>query len=207
MSVITCRSNVLRGSKAVPGSFPNEAQYNYVGASTGPWLVRQMNALRGSALSPVSHLDIVKGPLCRTPTGAAWVLSGLVRNTRYVSREERDLRGVNRMGGQHVDAAPCAALIVVRRSPDWWELGHQARREILESRKVDFTSGLQYLSGVVRRWQHRRDLSEQFDYVTWFEYEPRDSAAFDDLLAAWRASEEWNYVDRECDVRLVGAGW
>jgi hypothetical protein len=65
--------------------------------------------------------------------------------------------------------------------------------------------GLRYLSSIVRRWQYRRDLSTQFDCVTWFEYEPRDSAAFDDLLTAWRASEEWNYVDRECDIRLVGS--
>jgi hypothetical protein len=50
-----------------------------------------------------------------------------------------------------------------------------------------------------------RDVSEHepFDFVTWFEYAPGDAAAFDDLLAELRVSEEWRYVDREVDVRLV----
>ena len=49
---------------------------------------------------------------------------------------------------------------------------------------------------------HGRDLGEQFDFVTWFEYAPRDSAVFDDLLAALRGTEEWKYIEREIDIRL-----
>jgi hypothetical protein len=133
------------------------------------------------------------------------VLSGLVRNTRYVSREEP---GAIESGQPETSraATACGALIALRRSSEWWQLGRQIRREILETQSDRITSGLQYLSAIVQRWQHPRDLSGQFDCVTWFEYELRDSAAFDDLLFAWRASEGWNYVDRECEIRVVGAG-
>ena len=205
MSVITCRSNVLRGVRPLPRNLPNEAQYNYVGGNSGSWQVTQLQALRGSPLSSVRHLEVIKGQLDRPLTGASWVLSGLVRNTRYVSREEPNLSDSGRRQVPKSDA-PCAALIAIRRSEQWWQLGQAARREIMEVRSLYLTAGLHYLSGMMRRWQHRRDLSEQFDCVTWFEYEPRDSAAFDDILFDWRASEEWNYVDRECDIRLIQSG-
>ena len=35
------------------------------------------------------------------------------------------------------------------------------------------------------------------------EYEEKDSEIFDTLVARLRATEEWGYVDREVDVRLV----
>jgi len=42
--------------------------------------------------------------------------------------------------------------------------------------------------------------------LTWFEYAPSDSPAFDELVAALRATEEWAYVDREVDIRVVRDG-
>jgi hypothetical protein len=50
---------------------------------------------------------------------------------------------------------------------------------------------------------HCRDLSENepFDFLTWFEYAPADEAAFNQVVAALRATEE--YVEREVDIRLV----
>jgi len=206
MSVITCRSNVLRGTRSCPRQLPHDAQYNYVGGNGGAWSVTSASALSGLPLARVTHIDIVRGPLSRTPPGTAWVLSGLVRNTRYVSREDFETRAPE-IPHAPKSTAMCAALIAIRRSKQWWELGHQVRREILETQSDLWTAGLHYLTGMVRRWQHRRDLSEQFDCVTWFEYEPHDAEAFDKLLTAWRASEEWSYVARECDIRLAGAGW
>jgi hypothetical protein len=52
---------------------------------------------------------------------------------------------------------------------------------------------------------HCRDLrpAEPFDFVTWFEYAPADTAVFDELLHALRTSPEWAYVEREIDIRLV----
>jgi hypothetical protein len=62
---------------------------------------------------------------------------------------------------------------------------------------------LRYLPEVARRLHHSRDLGEPFDFLTWFEYAPEYSAAFEELVVSLRASEEWKYVDREVDIRLV----
>jgi len=51
-----------------------------------------------------------------------------------------------------------------------------------------------------------RDLGEPFDFITWFEYAPEHERDFDALLAELRAREEWTYVEREIDIRLVQAG-
>ena len=206
MSVITCRSNQLRGARERSGRRPEESVYTYVGGTTGAWEVTDQFARRGARLVPITRLDVHGDHLNRSPLGTAWILSGLVRNTRYVTREEFAVPE-KRIRACAPPAPTCAALIPIRRSPDWWQLGREARHEILEAQSQQTPSGLRYLSAIIRRWQHRLDLSEQFDCVTWFEYEPRDSAAFDDLLAEWRTSEEWKFVDRECDIRLVRSAW
>jgi len=46
-------------------------------------------------------------------------------------------------------------------------------------------------------------LNEPFDFLTWFEYAPDHSAAFDELVLRLRETKEWEYVDREIDIRLV----
>ena len=66
-------------------------------------------------------------------------------------------------------------------------------------------TGLKYLPAVARRLHHCRDLGEHepFDFLTWFEYAPSDAAAFDTLVAELRGTEEWVYVEREIDIRLI----
>jgi len=63
---------------------------------------------------------------------------------------------------------------------------------------------LKYLPAIARRLHHCRDLgeSEPFDFITYFDFAKDDTNAFDDMLAAMRASEEWKYIDREIDIRL-----
>ena len=60
---------------------------------------------------------------------------------------------------------------------------------------------------VARRLHHCRDLgeSEPFDFLTLFDYAKTDASAFDDMLAELRATEEWKFVEREVDIRLVKA--
>lgn len=41
------------------------------------------------------------------------------------------------------------------------------------------------------------------DFLTWFEYTNDDSDAFEDLVRQLRDTEEWTYVEREVDIRLV----
>jgi hypothetical protein len=63
--------------------------------------------------------------------------------------------------------------------------------------------GLEYLPRIARRLHHGRDLGEPFDFLTWFEFAPIDAAAFDELVARLRVTEEWRYVVREVDIRLA----
>lgn len=50
-----------------------------------------------------------------------------------------------------------------------------------------------------------RTLGEPFDFLTWFEYAPEDVDAFEDMLHGLRATLEWQYIDREVDIRLSRA--
>ena len=76
---------------------------------------------------------------------------------------------------------------------------------MLEEQSKHVAVGLQYLPAVARRLHHCRDLGENepFDFLTRFEYTPANEAAFDRLVSELRASGEWNYVDREIDIRLL----
>ena len=61
---------------------------------------------------------------------------------------------------------------------------------------------LDYLPGVARRLLHCRDINESFDLLTWFEFAPIETRAFDELLRRLRGTEEWSYVEREAEIRL-----
>ena len=202
MSVITCRSNVVRGVRELSKRRPMEALYNYLGGTTGSWRVTNVTTHSGPPLKVVSHLEVVNGPLERLPSGTAWVLRGVVSNTRYVTHEERSQLEL-RQPALNRSEASCAALIPIRKSAQWWNLAQDERREIFEARSRHIETGLRFLPAIARRLQHGRDLGEEFDFVTWFEYAPCDSAAFDDLVAMLRTTEEWRYVEREIDIRLV----
>ncbi len=182
--------------------------FSYLGGTVGAWRVTDMVTHCGAPLPHVTHVDIINGPVALpSPSGAAasqatWILRGVVSNTRYVTRDERALLEARQPPLGRVEAT-CAALIPLKKSAAWWSLAQDERRDILEARSKHIATGLHYLPAVARRLQHSRDLGEPFDFLTWFEFAPGDAAAFDDLLRALRASEEWQFVERECDIRLV----
>jgi chlorite dismutase len=135
-----------------------------------------------------------------------WVLRGITSNERYVTAEEKaQLVGVQQGLGR--PSSTCAALIPVRKSAAWWALTQDVRRSIFEERTNHIKIGLAHLPPVARRLHHCRDLSESepFDFLTWFEFEPAYEQQFDALVSELRASDEWKYVDRETDIRLVRA--
>ena len=59
------------------------------------------------------------------------------------------------------------------------------------------------MPAIARKLYHCRDIGQPFDFLTWFEYAPEDSDNFEELVKALRETEEWKYVDREIDIRLV----
>jgi len=177
--------------------------FHFIGGSTGPWRVTRQQVLSGEPLAAVTHLQIAAGESA-SPADAAWALRGITSNERYVtSAEKSHLVAVQEGLGR--PQASCGALIPIRKTAAWWALTQDARREILEERSRHVQIGLRYLPAVARRLHHCRDLSEHepFDFLTWFEFAPADAAGFDQLLAELRASEEWRYVDREVELRLI----
>ena len=100
-------------------------------------------------------------------------------------------------------SATAAALIPIQKSAAWWALPQDERRAVFEDRSHHIAASLGYLPRIARRLHHGRDLGEPFDFVTWFEFAPADAAAFDELCAALRATEEWSFVEREVEVRLI----
>jgi hypothetical protein len=179
-----------------------DRSFTFVGGATGPWRVVRMETIAGEPLPEVPRIEVVSALLGSPPSGAAWLLRGFTSNERYVTRPERQLL-VARQPPLGRSEAVNAALIPIRKSSAWWELTQDERRLVLEERSDHIKIGLRYLPAIARRLHHSRDLGEPFDFLTWFEFAPEHAAAFDELVYSLRASEEWKYVDREVDVRLV----
>lgn len=182
----------------------NARLFAFVGGEIGPWRVIEIKTVVGEALADVKRLKVVNGAVPLLSNSAKWLLRGVTSNERYVTRLEKD-QLVAKQPDLGRREATCAALIPIRKTASWWSLAQDERRRIFEENSSHIKIGLKYLPAVARRLHHCRDLgdNEPFDFLTWFEYAPSDSAAFDELLAELRASEEWMYVDREIDIRLV----
>lgn len=83
----------------------------------------------------------------------------------------------------------------------WWELPQDERRAIFEETSHHTAIGMEFLPAVARRLYHCRDIGEPFD-LTWFEYAPEHASAFDELLNRLRVTREWDFVEREVEIRL-----
>lgn len=176
--------------------------FGFAGGDAGRWQVLSMNTLAGEPLASVRALDVLEGDTCQTQA-RRWVLRGITSNERYVTREEKE-NLVAKQQGLGRPQSTCAAIIPLRKSVDWWALTQDERRKIFEDQSRHIAIGMNYLPAIARRLHHCRDLGpdEPFDFITWFEFAEADMAAFDEMLKALRASPEWQYVDREMDIRL-----
>ncbi len=178
--------------------------FSFMGGDTGLWRVAKMEAVVGEPLPAARRLEIASGSEIPPDPQAAWVLRGITSNERYVVREERN-QIVAKLLGLGCPEATCAALIAIRKNEAWWALTQDERLSIFKEQSHHTKIGLQYFPELARRLHHCRDLSENepFDFLTWFEYAPAQEAAFNKLVAELRAIEEWKYVEREVDIRLV----
>ena len=176
--------------------------FTFVGGDAGTWRVAGIAPVVGEPLAHVARVDVVDRSLASLPSGARWLLRGVTSHERYVTRDEHELLAVKTPPLGRIEAT-CAALIPIRKSASWWALAQDERRAILETRSEHIKVGLQYLPAVARRLHHSRDLGEPFDFLTWFEYAPSDAGAFEELVGRLRRTEEWTYVEREVDIRLI----
>jgi hypothetical protein len=177
--------------------------FGFAGGTTGSWRIVGMDAIVGDPLADVKRIDVLDGA-APAPQGASWLLRGITSNERYVTRDEKG-RLVASQPGLGRPGSTCAALIPIRKNSAWWALPQDERRAIFEDQSTHIKTGLKYLPAIARRLHHCRDLGpgEPFDFLTWFEFAPEDTAAFNGLLAELRATLEWSYVDREIDIRVV----
>ena len=196
-------SSVAGESPKREGAAMNPRLYTFVGGKAGGWSVLGVKAVVGDPLQAADRLDIVTGAVA-LPDGAKWILRGVTSNERYVTQAEKE-QLVKKQVALGRPEATHAALIPIRKNAKWWALTQDERRAILEERSNHVKTGLKYLPAVARRLHHCRDLTdvEPFDFLTLFDYAKADAAAFDDLVGALRATEEWKYVEREVDIRLV----
>ena len=174
----------------------------FVGGRKGIWKVSSMKTINGPPLEKVQRLDVVGGLMPKLPPGGKWFLRGVTSNERYTTRREHQ-KLIARQHELGRPEATFATLIPITKSPSWWTLTQDERRRIFETQSGHIRTGLKYLPAIARRLYHCRDLDEPFDFLTWFEYAPSSESAFNDLVAELRETEEWTYVAREVDIRLV----
>jgi Chlorite dismutase len=174
------------------------------GGQSGAWRITLNSAVKGEGLLAVPALTITQSAsiaLPILPSATAWRLAGTASHLRYVEKAEKE-QLTEKQAPLGRKEASFAALIPIRKSAAWWELGQDERREILEAKSHHISSSLKYLPQVARQLYHCRDLGEPFDFITWFEYAPEHAAQFEELVAMLRSTEEWTFVEREVDVRL-----
>lgn len=159
-----------------------------------------MEPVTGQPLPVVPRLAVLEGSDAAKPT-VVWALRGVTSNLRYTRRDEQEVLA-SRQAGLGRPEATRAALIPITKSAAWWDLTQDERRELFEETSHHIQIGLGYLPAVARRLYHGRDLGEPFDFLTWFEYAPQHVSAFDELVTRLRQTREWEFVEREIDIRL-----
>lgn len=177
------------------GLVPEPLLVAFVAGFEGLWLIEGISAPVGEPLPPAARLAVIEGADAEHPRSAH---AGRTGEPRWV------LRGV--VAGQGEDAradqlplgraeARCAALLAVRMAPGWWERAEEDRRAL--------SANVEHGPTVSRRILRARDRDEPFDVLTWFEFPPDRQPEVDEITARLRDSEEWSYVEREVDIRLI----
>jgi chlorite dismutase len=175
------------------------------GGQSGGWRVVSIAQVRGETLAHVPAMSVIQSEaiaLPLLPSATSWRLAGVTSHLRYTERAEKEQLAAAQAGLGRGEAR-CAALIPIKKNATWWELTQEERRGIFEDKSHHIANSLKYLPAVARQLYHCRDLGEGFDFLTWFEYAPEHAGQFDELAAMLRATEEWNYVEREVDIRVV----
>lgn len=177
------------------------------GGSTGEWRIVSQSAIVGEPLAEARFLAIrpsLDGPDAGLDgwSQGPWLLRGTNSHVRYSERPE-----VNALDERKAvlgrPGSTRAALIPIRKSPEWWAMAQDERRRVMEADSHHIAQSIAYLPAIARRLYHCRDLLEPFDFLTWFEFAPEDEGLFDQLVAKLRSTPEWGYVDREVDIRLA----
>lgn len=181
----------------------NARGFTYIGGDTGSLSVIGHHNISGTPIAIVRRVDVRAGVLRDGAIGACWAFAGVASNDRYTTRPEKtELVGLQAKMDRATSTQ--SALILLRKSNDWWAMTQDERREVLEERSHHIAIGMRFLPAIARRLLHCRDLGEttSFDFIGHLDFAPNDKAKFDDMLGELRRTEEWSYIDREIDIRL-----
>lgn len=179
---------------------PINSLITFNGGDTGAWKVTSLQAVSGEGLPMAPYIHIVKGEGFVSPV--KFQLRAFISNLRYTERSEKtvlDAHSIPLGNPSHT----CAALIPIKKSEEWWKMTQEERRDIFERKSNHIANSVAYLPFISRQLHHCRDLGEEYDFITWFEFAPEHQDRFDELSAILRTSEEWKYVIRETDIRLI----
>jgi len=179
---------------------PGMQPVTFVAKDGGQFEIERITAVSGDELAFATHLT-VHHELVSHPRGA-WVLRGVTSHVRYVDRAEKTALDAESPPLARPEAT-CAVLIPIRKSTEWWALPQDERRAIFEERSRHIADSMKYLPRIARRLYQSRELGEHFDFLTWFEFAPEHAPAFDELLGMLRSREEWTFVEREVEIRLL----
>jgi hypothetical protein len=151
----------------------------------------------------VTKLSIDNSSILPGDLKKGWQLQGIVSNELYVERSEKNELAAKQEGLGR-PSSTSAVLIPIKKSQAWWAMPQDERRKIFEEKSHHIQIGFKALPMVARKLFHCRDLSEKepFDFLTWFEFEEKHTAVFDELLSELRRSIEWTFVEREVEVRV-----
>lgn len=159
-----------------------------------------VQAICGASLPSIERLAVVES--ARLPeVNSPWPLAGVSSYVRYVHRDEKTALNAKQSSLGRSEATR-GALIPITKSAEWWALTQDERRAIFEERSQHIAASMRYMPAIARKLYHSRELGQPFDFLTWFEFAPEHTAAFDELVAMLRATEEWRYVVREVDIRI-----
>ncbi len=182
----------------------NRRAMTFVGNKTGSMSVISHNTISGPPIARAESVDMIVGVDADVRADAVWAFHGVMTNDRYTTRSEKG-ELVSKQAPIGRPEATSAALILLRKRAEWWELTQDERRTILEEDSHHIAIGMRYLPAVARRLLHCRDLNEQapFDFIGFLDFARADEAAFDEMLGQLRATLEWSFMDREIDIRLA----
>ncbi|SFP94531.1 Chlorite dismutase [Bradyrhizobium sp. Ghvi] len=175
------------------------------GGQSGGWRVTSLSQVTGEPLPFMPALSVTDGnavSLPLIPSRNSWRLVGVPSNLRYTERGEKQQLESVQAGLGRLEATS-AALIPIRKSQAWWDLTQEERRKIFEDKSHHIASSMRFLPAIARQLYHCRDLGEPFDFLAWFEFAPVDASLFEELVGMLRQTEEWAYVEREVDIRVV----
>ncbi len=174
------------------------------GSQSGAWRVKRFAGVKGESLAPTPSLSVTQSDsiaLPILPSQSGWRLIGIPSHLRYTERTEKQQLVAVQAGLGRAEAK-LAALIPIKKSAAWWELTQEERRKIFEDKSHHIASSMRFLPAIARQLYHARDLGGAFDFLTWFEYRLAHESLFEELVGMLRETEEWQYVEREVDIRV-----